>query len=810
MNRVIRLLVIIAGTLFAALVVALIAARLYFTDDRILAKVRPKLEENLNRTLEIEHAKLSFWGGLGVRLEGVTLGNAPGFTEPYLLQLGELDVKVRFWPLLSGEVDLDRVLIGPGELRLEIDGDGKNNWTDIAKADTAAVPETPADSAIAALPRIPVAGNMEFIAISISVDDRQGNKRIDVTKLDGRLELSMNEADSTIDAWGAFQIGDGTIRIAGHSWSLAEARPEFEFKVRADPLKKQIDLESLNLSVFGIPIESSGKVENLGDSTRYTFDLAVKDVELASIFDQLPDSMWRPSFPNGSPEGFLQAEIKAGSPPAGAAYPLLEGKILLSGVKGQFGEKNLPFDVAGADIRLAKTVASLTAQSLNFAGIPVSLNLTVDNPAAPNFSGGISGEIEMARLAEFIDAEGLAEPGGRARFDLSAYGALKNWRGLKLNGDLQLENIVWRTADTLTMDIDNLSGKIEFTGNGAKIEGLNLRSGRSRLRIDGQMDELIPYLTHLGRGVDKPHFQFTMYSPFTDLDEMFPEEEGAESTGAGTRQAETPAIPMIDMIADGTIRVDTAIYYGVPLTAFTCQAHFEDFVLTLSEARGRVYGGSLTGKATVDYTEWDQPAFVIDSQADDIEINDFLTDFTGFGGHVFGKFDLTGTFAGKGEEVIDIVQSLTAKGNGLMTDGRFEGINVISALAGQAGLTGIADSGPIKDLAGNFWIENGRLFTDKLSFASAGTKYGLTGSVGFDGSLDYHIQVDLPKGKGGNDVLSALGDLLSGDQGGVTLNLKLGGTYSQPLIQLDSKQNQEAFKRNLQSKAKGLLDKLRK
>jgi len=807
MNRVIRLLAIIAGTLIVALVVTLIAARLYFTDDRILAKVRPKLEENLNRTLDIDHAKLSFWGGLGVRLEGVTLGNAPGFTEPYLLQLRELDVKVRFWPLLSGDVILDRVLIGPGELRLEIDGKGNNNWTNIAKVDTTAVPITPADSAIAALPQIPVAGNMEFTSISIRLDDRQGNKRIDVSKLDGRLELGMNEADSTINAWGAFHIDDGTIRTADHSWSLAEARPDIEFKVRADPLKKQIDLQSLNLTAFGIPMESSGRVQYRGDSTKYALDVAVKDVELVSIFGQLPDSLWRPSFPGGPPKGLLQAEIMVSSPPAGAPYPLLEGKILLSGVEGKFGEKNLPFNVAGADIRLAKTVASLTAQSLNFAGIPLNLNLTVDNPAAPNFSGGVSGEIEMTRLAELMDAETAAKPGGRVRFNLSAFGALENWRGLKLNGDLSLENVVWRTADTLVMDIDNLSGKIEFTGSGAKIAGLNLRSGRSQLKIDGQMDKLIPYLTHLGREVEKPHFQFTILSPFTDLDEMFPAEDAA--AGSGTMQAETPAIPMIDMIADGTIRVDTAIYFDVPFTAFTCQAHFEDFVLTLSEAQGRAYGGSLTGKATVDYTDWNKPAFVIESKADDIEINDFLTDFTGFGGHVYGKFDLTGTFAGKGEEVVDIVQSLTAKGNGLMTDGRFAGISVISALAGQAGLKGITDSGPIKDLAGNFWIEQGRLFTDNLNFSSAGTKYGLAGSVGFDGSLDYHIQVDLPKGKGGNDVLSTLGNLLSGDQGGVTLNLKLGGTYSQPLIQLDSKQNQEAFKRNLQSKARGLLDKLR-
>ncbi len=268
-------------------------------------------------------------------------------------------------------------------------------------------------------------------------------------------------------------------------------------------------------------------------------------------------------------------------------------------------------------------------------------------------------------------------------------------------------------------------------------------------------------------------------------------------------------MPIIDLVADGTVRLDSAVYFGVPLADFTCKAHFADLVLTLADARGHVYGGEVAAELSVDYTDFDRPAFIIDVRADTIEANDFIDDFTGFGGHLFGKINLTGTFAGQGEEARDIASSLTARGAISMAEGRLEKLGLLSALGRQAGITGIRDTGPIKDMSADFWIADGRLYSKDWNFTSSGTRYNLAGSVGFDGSLDYRVRLTIPTQAGGNKLLSALGNLLGG-AGGVTLDLALTGTYDQPRVKLDSGSNRKAFEKNLQAKARELFENLRR
>jgi len=342
---------------------------------------------------------------------------------------------------------------------------------------------------------------------------------------------------------------------------------------------------------------------------------------------------------------------------------------------------------------------------------------------------------------------------------------------------------------------------ITISGTGAEIEKLSLRSGPSQIEITGKIERLAPYLARFGRSQEKPQLQFALTSPFVDLDRLIPED---------TSTAAVPPLPIIELVADGTIQLDSAVYFKVPVAEFTCLAHFADLKLTLSEVKARVYSGTATGNVDVDYTDWNRPAFAIDAKGENIEANDFIEQFTGFGGHLFGNLNLTGTFGGQGEEVFDVLRSLTARGDVAMMEGRFENLGLLSALGAQAGIGGIKDAGPIKDMAANFWIDNGRLYCRDWSFVSSGTRYTLLGSVGFDGSLDYRIKIDLSKAGKGGDVLSALGQLFSGSSGGVTLNLALTGTYEQPVVKLDSRENLQLFESNLKAKAKGLLEGLRK
>ena len=61
-------------------------------------------------------------------VEDVTLSNAEGFSDQPMLKLKRLEVAVRLLPLISGEIDVRRVVLVDPDILLETDADGHGNW----------------------------------------------------------------------------------------------------------------------------------------------------------------------------------------------------------------------------------------------------------------------------------------------------------------------------------------------------------------------------------------------------------------------------------------------------------------------------------------------------------------------------------------------------------------------------------------------------------------------------------------------------------------------------------------------------------
>jgi len=65
---------------------------------------------------------------VAVSMEKVTFANAPGARSAEMVTLGSLDVELAIWPLLSGEVVVDRFVLIEPVINLEVDRQGRPNW----------------------------------------------------------------------------------------------------------------------------------------------------------------------------------------------------------------------------------------------------------------------------------------------------------------------------------------------------------------------------------------------------------------------------------------------------------------------------------------------------------------------------------------------------------------------------------------------------------------------------------------------------------------------------------------------------------
>jgi hypothetical protein len=85
--------------------------------------------------------------------------------------------------------------------------------------------------------------------------------------------------------------------------------------------------------------------------------------------------------------------------------------------------------------------------------------------------------------------------------------------------------------------------------------------------------------------------------------------------------------------------------------------------------------------------------------------------FTNLDGHLFGKLDLNGTLTGRGTELEDFVNSLTADGNINMKEGRLLNFDLINSIAEEFNFKTF-DEEQLRDLTGDITVRDGHLVLD--------------------------------------------------------------------------------------------------
>lgn len=245
---------VITLAVVVALLIALIGAGLALSPlflnkykDRILAKVG----ETVHRDISLGDIRLTLFTGLGLRLQDVTVSNAKGFRAEPMLSMADLDVKVKFLPLLRGETQVDRIILREPRILIEKDAGGIFNFSDLTSGGKPPVPAAEGKAPGAPAPSIPAAlPGLLVSRIEISDGDfayydaafEPLKKGIHIQKLDLMLE------DVSLDGPIPFALSFGVnydakdIRLSGTVGPVGET-----LDIEKTPLSLQIAIQDFAL-----------------------------------------------------------------------------------------------------------------------------------------------------------------------------------------------------------------------------------------------------------------------------------------------------------------------------------------------------------------------------------------------------------------------------------------------------------------------------------------------------------------------------------------------------------------------------------
>lgn len=943
MKRLLKVLAWMLAGLIVLLILAIVGLRLFFPMEKVRQMAVEESSKTLNREIEIKSLDLSFWGGLGVQLQGVTIGNPEGFEGPPVLSAEYVDLKMKLLPLLTGDFEINRLIIEKPTISLVKRFDGQTNYI-FEISDSADLPpeaeQIPPESR-------PAAAAVSFDEFEIRhgsfayLDELTGDS---LTIFNLALSTSLvNARPGVYNSRGSLSL-DSVLTAGGPPLNLDGLG--LDYNLAYDQNDNSLDLERLTVSLNGVKARGSGSIRQLTNQVRGKGNFSIESVELADFISLLTDSQ-KQALKDFTVDGQLTLDVDveyfSGVANDSLNYvgtaTLDQVSLARSDIKGELKVKKCLVDFKPDNVRL-------TIEEGSFADQPFKTHLLIENFESPRVEGEIDGQFDLGLILPLVATDFDFTVGGMTKTNLKLSGPIEQPDSLSFSGHLQItdgfarsellpepldqievdayfDNRVARISSlsgkfpsgrigfsgrvtdlapylmaddakrgairpevegNLTLDADlalakqylpkkgdpNLAGelKLNLTVQGIlsdfstmrprgtltvvnatytdsllpepvekldvslvvepdtiTVKSLKVKFTSSDVALTGRMIRPFPYLIPFGdkdrSKMEKPYFLFELASGRFDTDKMFPEAVPGASLDT-TVSAIPDSVSMFilpDIDGRGTMKADTVIYSQVELTNVDGKIRISGRKIEIYEANASVYSGSVTGKTTIDLNDFERPIYTGEFEGVNIEANDFLTRFTPFSDHLYGKANMTGDYNAVGWDPDAFLNSLNLNARmdtreaKLVTSGAlYKALSEIASRFGEK----FDKEQSLKGFGTNVKVKDGKVMADKLSTTLG--RIGivdLDGFYAFSGGLNYDLGLELNQQL--TEKSGIIGDLL-GKNGRLRIPFKFGGTIDQPTYTIDwsalTKPGVENLKGKaideLKDKAGGLLDKLKK
>jgi len=211
----------------------------------------------------------------------------------------------------------------------------------------------------------------------------------------------------------------------------------------------------------------------------------------------------------------------------------------------------------------------------------------------------------------------------------------------------------------------------------------------------------------------------------------------------------------------------------------------------VDSVRARAFRGRIVGDAEVDIRGENDTAYRARVRAEEMEANDFLSHLTPAKDVLFGRFRMESEWEGRGLSPDTMLARLAAAGTMRVENGRLQNLEAIDTISEMLG-RGRSGTLPFRALWSGFAVRDRRVLFDDLQASASDADWTASGSIGFDGSLDYEIRAllseELSRKYRGNALLGAL---LGGGEERVPVHFRLTGTTKKPKVKLDAAETLE-------------------
>lgn len=643
--------------------------------------------------------------------------------------------------------------------------------------------------------------------------------------------FSSLKTSGTMDFNGTIKGIYNDVKIPSFDISLKVADGMFQYPDLPKPVKNvnldlqvknetdNIDNTSVSIPTFNLDFGSnpiSGKLY-LSDLVSYTIDAALKGKldleELTSIFPIEGLAL------KGNLD--VDATAKGRYDSVAGIIPAINAKLLLANGYAKSADYPAPIEKLNVNASVQNPSGSMTDFLVDLSqfgfeleGEAIRGNMKIRDFDKLFWDGEIIGGVDMKKLLAIFPMDDMTME-GHIEADINTKGSYtavqaEKYNQLETRGSMDISNFKYSSTD-VPQGVEIASAKAEFTPERINLTEFDSKIGESPLQATGYLSNYMEYF--LGEnGTLKG--QLAMNSSRFNVNEWMSEDTSADTTSTELTVIELPKNIDFNM----TAAANEVIYDNLNLKDVKGNMSLKDGVLSFSDASMKTMGGTIGLSGNYDPRDLTEPAFNFSLNISELSIAEAFKSFNTIKAfapiaqNLTGKFNSDLNFSGKlGQDMMPLLSSLDGKGLLKVAETALKDSKI---LEGITSLTKLKDVNTLqlKNISIPISIENGVMDVKPFDVKLWDYQANVQGTAGFDGSINYLVNMQIPAGKFGaqaNSLLATITGTETDENTMIPLALNLSGTYNSPKISLAGGNSIEslltnALKARVSGEAKGL------
>lgn len=796
--------------------IALLFALGFIFKGKIVSLVKTEINKNINAKVDFKEVDISFlrhFPKVSIGLDELQVTGTGYFVADTLLSAKRLDAAVDIMSFFRGNnMNIYSVALDAPRIHALVNKDGLANW-DIVKED-----ESLEDTASKSKPFNLQLKKYEIKKGYVFYDDRESDMSAEVINLD---HSGSGDFNADVFTLVTTTHADEVTYIYGGIPFLYKVNTNVDTDIKVDNTNSVYRFDNLVAVLNELKIKGKGSIKNLGNG--YDMDISFKspDTDFKNILSLIP-AVYKNDFNKVEAKGTTNFEgmvkgIYSDSTMPGyhVAMEIKDGSFKYTDLPKAIEKINLKAVVDNADGQTDNTVVDITNGHLQIDNEPFDFRLLVKKPISAMFvDAAAKGKLDLSQAGNYAKLEKGTSIAGLLNADVSIKGNVKDlekeqYQNFYAAGTIGLNRFNYTSVDyPAGIKINTLNTK--FTPSKIEVADLNGEYLKSNFNGSGQINNLLNYLFS-----NKPlSANLTLNADKINLNDWM----GVETDTTAASPASAPFVVPANLDVVLNTKVGQLHYDKIDISNLTGSLKIEDQGVKLDNIHGNALDGGITINGSYSTKENKaKPVIAMSYNVDKVDIQKTFYAFNTvqklmpIGKFLAGKLTSSLSANGKLGEGMNIDMS-TLSGNGslLLIEGflsKFAPLDKIASTLNVSQLQQIS----LKDVKAFFEFSNGKMLVKPFTVKIKDIAMEIGGLQGFDQSMDYTINLKLPRalmGTQGNQLVNNLASAVNAKgiplNVGETVNLKLalGGTIKSPSVKVDLKQSGETLAAQMKEQVK--------